>query len=72
MEVEIIFCSSSTPKKCKNVEALYTNGGLLCVQYQDGLIVRYPLTNVFSTANYHGPHLGSSRKDFNPVHGGKE
>ncbi len=66
MKVEIIFCSSSTPKVCENVEALYTKGGLLCVQYQDGLIVRYPLVNVFSTANYHGPHLGSSRKEPKP------
>lgn len=59
MEIEVLFQSSSTPKKCENVVAVYTKGGLLCIQFMDGLIVKYPLCNVFSVANYHKPHLGS-------------
>lgn len=61
MKCEIIFCSSSTPKKCKNVDAIYTKGDMLIIQYKDGLIIRYPLINIFSVANYHGKHLGSTR-----------
>lgn len=61
MTIEIIFISSSTPKKCKNVEAVYTKGGLLCIQYKDRLLIKYPLCNIFSVANYHKPHLGSTK-----------
>ena len=60
MKVEIMFHTTSTPKKCKKVEAVYTKGGLLCVQFKTGLIMKYPLCNVFSIANYHKPHLGST------------
>ena len=60
MKIEIIFQSSSTPKKC-NVEAFYTKGDFFCTQYKDGLIVRYPLSNIFSVASYHGNHWGSTR-----------
>ena len=63
MDIEIIFQSSSTPKRCADVAAVYTKGGLLCLQYADGLIVKYPLCNVFSVAsNKHGPHWGSTRE----------
>ena len=61
MKIEIIFHTSSTPKKCTKVEAVYTKGGLLVVQYQDGLMVKYPLCNVFSIAGYHTCHLGSTK-----------
>lgn len=61
MTIEIIFHTTSTPKKCKNVDAVYTKGGLVCVQYKNRLIVKYPLCNVFSIASYHGKHLGSTR-----------
>ena len=61
MKVEIIFHSSSTPKKCKNVEAVYTTGELLIVQYNNGLLMKYPLHNVFSIAHQHGNHLGSTK-----------
>ena len=64
MEIEIIFHCSSTPKVIKDVEALYTKGGLLCVQLDDGLIIKYPLINIFSVAHYHGNHLGSTRADY--------
>jgi hypothetical protein len=60
MKIEIIFTSASTPKICKDVFSVYTKGGLLCVQYKDGLIIKYPLCNVFSVAQYHKPHLGST------------
>jgi len=61
MDVEIIFCPSSTPKKCTGVEAIYTKGALLVVQYQSGLILKYPLLNIFSVAHQHGEHLGSTK-----------
>jgi hypothetical protein len=60
MVIEIVFNSSSTPKKCKKVIAVYTKGALLCVQYKDGLIMKYPLCNVFSIGGYHKSHLGST------------
>ncbi|KKM69375.1 hypothetical protein LCGC14_1451450 [marine sediment metagenome] len=63
MKVEIIFHSSSTPKKIKDVESIYTKGALLCVQLDDGLIIKYPLLNIFSVAHYHGTHLGTNKAD---------
>lgn len=63
MEVEIIFNLSCKPKRCKNVDDIYTKGDLLCIQYKDGLIMRYPLINVFSIATYHQPHLGTTRNE---------
>ena len=61
MKVEILFHTSSTPKKCNDVDGVYTKDSLLCVQYTDGLIVKYPLCNIFSVAHYHGPHLGTTK-----------
>ncbi len=61
MEIEVIFHSSSTPKKMKEVRLLYTKGGLLCIQMEDGLIIKYPLLNIFSVAHYHGEHLGTTQ-----------
>lgn len=61
MTVEILFISSSAPKVHENVYAVYTKGGLLCVHLDDGLIMKYPMVNVFSVAHQHGNHLGSVR-----------
>lgn len=61
-EIEILFHSSSAPKRCKGVIAVYTKGALLCVQYKDGMISKYPLCNVFSVSGRHGPHWGSTRE----------
>ena len=61
--LQIIFHSSSTPKVCPDVDAHYTKGGMFCVQYSSGLIVAYPLANLFSVAYWHGQHLGSGRKE---------
>lgn len=60
MKIEILFHTASTPKKCKNVISVYTKDALLCVQYKDGLIMKYPLCNVFSIGSYHKAHLGST------------
>lgn len=60
MKVEIIFHTASAPKVCKNVVTVYTKGDLLCLQYKKGIIVKYPLINIFSVAHTHGVHLGSS------------
>ena len=61
MKIEIIFHTSSTPKRVKNVEAVYTKGDLLCVQLTNRLLVKYPLCNIFSISHYHGKHLGSTK-----------
>lgn len=58
MELEILFHTSSTPKRFSNAKAVYTKGLLLCVR--DGeWIYKYPLTNIFSIVHKHGPHWGS-------------
>lgn len=62
MELEIIFHSSSTPKKISNATQLYTKGDMVCVQLDDGVIVRYPLLNIFSIDSQHCKHLGSTQK----------
>ena len=61
MEIEIIFHNSSTPKKIKNAKQLYTKGEMVCVQLNDGWIVRYPLLNIFSVANRHQYHIGTTQ-----------
>ena len=61
MGVEIIFMSSSTPKKITGVDAVYTKDALLCVQVGE-MIMKYPLCNVFSVCHPHGPHWGTGRK----------
>lgn len=61
MKVEIIFHTSSTPKVHKKAYAVYTKGALLCVQLDDGMIMKYPLCNVFSVSHKHGHHLGSTQ-----------
>ena len=61
MEVEIIFHSSSTPKKITNAAQLYTKGQMVCVQLDDGWIIRYPLVNIFSVANKHENHIGTTQ-----------
>lgn len=63
MKIEIIFHTSSTPKRIKKVYAVYTKGGLLCIQMNNGQIQKYPLVNVFSIVHKHGKHAGTGRKD---------
>jgi len=60
--IEIIFHTASAPKRCLDVDTVYTKGDLLCIQYKDGMIVKYPLRNVFSVAGMHGSHWGSTRE----------
>ena len=61
MRVEILFHTASSPKICKDVDTIYTKGNLLCVQYNNKLIVKYQLCNIFSVAHKHGPHLGTTQ-----------
>lgn len=61
MKVEIIFHTSSTPKTIEAF-AVYTKGGLLVVELPDGLLLKYPLCNVFSVAHKHGKHLGTTKR----------
>jgi hypothetical protein len=58
MDVEILFMSSSKPKKIENVEAVFTKGELLCIRVGD-MLLKYPLCNVFSVCHKHGNHWGS-------------
>lgn len=62
IDIEIIFQSSSRPKRM-TVEDIYTKAGFVCLQCADGLIVRYPMMNIFSICSKHGPHLGSCRDE---------
>ena len=59
MKIEIMFHSSCTPKRIKKVKSVYTKGECLCVQTKDGLITRYPLSNIFSECHFHKKHWGS-------------
>jgi hypothetical protein len=62
MFIEILFHTSSTPKRIEDVDAIYTKGGLLCIQLTNAQVQAYPLINIFSICYEHQPHLGSTRK----------
>jgi len=62
MKIEILFHTSSSPKTLKKVAAVYTKDALLCIQLKSGLIIKYPLLNIFSVCHMHGQHLGTSCK----------
>jgi len=62
MKIEILFHTSSSPKIVKKVKAVYTKDALVCVQLKSGLIIKYPLLNIFSISHYYGKHLGTSCK----------
>ena len=64
-EVEVLFHTSSSPKRLF-VIALYTKDALLCLQRKDGLIIKYPLCNIFQVAHFHGEHAGSDVKEYLP------
>lgn len=61
-EIEILFHTSSSPKRF-NVVALYTKDALLCCQKPDGMIIKYPLCNIFQVAHMHGVHINSQFKE---------
>ena len=61
-EIEILFISSNTPKRMRAV-ATYTKADFFCVQRADGVIIRYPLLNIFQVADKHGGHVGSAQGD---------
>ena len=60
MIVSLLFHTSAREKRIV-AEDVYTKGGLLCVQLPGGVILKYPLCNVFQVAHLHGPHAGSQR-----------
>jgi len=62
-EVEILFHTSSSPKRIF-VVAVYTKDALLCLQRKDGLLVKYPLCNIFQISHFHGEHAASSVKEY--------
>lgn len=49
---------AAKPKRCLNVDDVYTKGGLLCLR-QGEWIWKYPLQHVFSICHKHGNHWGS-------------
>jgi hypothetical protein len=61
--IEIIFHTASRPKVHQNTLSVYTKGGLLCVELDDEeqTIMKYPLCNVFSVAQSHKPHRGTTK-----------
>ena len=58
-QIEIIFKDASKPKICNKVVTVYTKGGLVCIEYDGGLILKYPAGNIWSIAQQHEPHYGS-------------
>ncbi|MDY5861887.1 hypothetical protein [Agathobacter sp.] len=66
MEVRVIFMDATAEKVFKNVDNIYTKGGLLVIRDGD-LLYKYPLENIFSTVHKHGAHCGSrawKKKEF--------
>ncbi len=61
MKVQIIFEPAGRPKII-DVEDVYTKGRLICFQYPDGRIVKYPEGNIWSITHMHKPHAESERQ----------
>ena len=58
MEVRVIFMDATAEKVFKNVDNIYTKGGLLVIREGDQLY-KYPLEHIFSIVHKHGAHQGS-------------
>ena len=66
MEVRVIFMDATAEKVFKNVDNIYTKGGLLVIREGDWLY-KYPLEHIFSIVHKHGAHWGSNawkKKEF--------
>lgn len=66
MEVRVIFMDATAEKVFKNVDNIYTKGGLLVIREGDWLY-KYPLEHIFSIVHKHGAHWGSrawKKKEF--------
>ena len=55
MEVRVIFMDAAAEKVFKNVDNIYTKGGLLVIREGDWLY-KYPLEHIFSIVHKHGAH----------------
>ena len=55
MEVRVIFMDATAEKVFKNVDNIYTKGGLLVIREGDWLY-KYPLEHIFSIVHKHGAH----------------
>lgn len=55
MEVRVIFMDATAEKVFKNVDNIYTKGGLLVIREGDCLY-KYPLEHIFSIVHKHGAH----------------
>ena len=73
MEVCVIFMDATAEKVFKNVDNIYTKGGLLVIREGDCLY-KYPLEHIFSIVHKHGAHRGSrawKKKEFTTFLGRK-
>ena len=59
MEVRVIFMDATAEKVFKNVDNIYTKGGLLVIREGDWLC-KYPLEHIFSIVHKHGAHWGAA------------
>lgn len=50
-----------------DVVSVYTKDALLCIQRENGLIIKYPLLNIFQIAHMHGGHAGSAVEEKLPI-----
>ena len=55
MEVRVIFMDATAEKVFKNVDNIYTKGGLLVIREGDCLY-KYSLEHIFSIVHKHGAH----------------
>ena len=61
---EILFKTSTGPKRLKNVKAMYTKGTYTCFSFTDSkLLLKYTTENIFSICSNHREHAGSSSKE---------
>ena len=66
MEVRVIFMDATAEKVFKNVDNIYTKGGLLVIREGDWFY-KYPLEHIFSIVHKHGANWGSrtwKKKEF--------
>lgn len=47
MKVKVHLLSQSQPIEYDNVKNAYTKDGLFCIYKSNGLVVKYPLVNIF-------------------------
>ena len=61
MKVEIIFVT--TGPQVFEVDDHYSKGPFYCLQFQSGVIRKFPLMRISSVSHMHPDHVGTRRKE---------